>query len=365
MGCSYPLVDTVRCIDCGLCALTCPFVRPADPLQPKACYAAIHKDDGQRMASSSGGVFVALARQTITRGGVVFGAVFTEDWRVRHTHAETMECVLPMMGSKYVQSDTNHTFLQAKCFLEAGREVLFTGTPCQIAGLKHYLKKDYPTLLAVEVICHGVPAPAVWKSYIQETLLRLNKNNPTPDSCKKNIITGIAFRNKSRGWKNYRIEFRTTTFSQIEVASTNQYMRTFLRDWNLRPSCYACKAKSGASQADMTIGDFWGIDKTDIIFDDDKGVSCVVCRSQKGQDAIKNLEQLTLISVDYPVIYKGNPNLEKSVTQTISARRFRRLFPHHGFYRTVDKLEHLSIVCRGAGFLLRSLKAFKKVLCNA
>lgn len=356
MGCLYPHVETSHCIDCGLCVRTCPFVAPAISLLPKKCYAAVHKDDGQRMRSSSGGVFIALASNIIAHGGVVFGAVFTEDWSVIHTYAEVLDDVFPMMGSKYVQSDTNETFRQAKFFLENGREVMFTGTPCQIAGLKNYLKKDYPGLLAVEIICHGVPAPAVWKSYLTEILHERGHHGKS--------ITNVSFRSKRSGWKKFSFELSDASGTLSEIMLNNQYMKAFLQNLILRPSCYACKVKSGISQADLTIGDFWGIDKTDIVHDDDKGVSCVMCRTQKGQDAIIELEQLMFTSVDYSVIYQGNTSLEKSAHWTIQARYFHKIFPRYGFFCTMDKLEHPSIFYRVVGFLFRVLKSAYKI-CHA
>ena len=353
LGFSYPVVKTSQCIECGLCRHTCPFIKPSTPLLPQACYAAIHKDERQRLRSSSGGVFIALARNIIDRGGVVFGAVFTEDWSVIHTYAEVLDDVFPMMGSKYVQSDTNETFRQAKFFLENGREVMFTGTPCQIAGLKNYLKKDYPGLLAVEIICHGVPAPAVWKSYLTEILHERGHHGKS--------ITNVSFRSKRSGWKKYSFELSDASGTLSEIMLNNQYMKAFLQNLILRPSCYACKVKSGISQADLTIGDFWGIDKTGIVNDDDKGTSCVICRSEKGLWAIENHEQLVLKPADYHVIYQGNPCIEKSVPLTFSALQFRNIFPRRGFFRTMNKFEHPSVFYRGVDFLFRVLKSAHKL----
>lgn len=351
LGLLYPHVDTSICIDCGRCVRACPFIHPSTPLSPQACYAAVNKDDAQRLASSSGGVFVALARQTISRGGVVFGAVFAKDWNVVHTYAETIENILPMMGSKYVQSDTRNTFGQAKRFLEDGREVFYTGTPCQIAGLKHFLGKDYPKLIAVEVICHGAPAPGVWQSYLKELLarpqgVRTGKNTVSLFLNDMPEISGISFRNKKIGWKKFGFTLRlldseggeensvspSLNAKEIfQVFTENRYMAAFLRNWTLRPSCYACKAKGGVSQADMTIGDFWGVEKVNIVVDDDKGVSCVVCRTQKGVDAIKSAENLVLTSVDYDMILQSNRSLEKSVKYNIFAKSFQYIFPRKSF----------------------------------
>lgn len=356
MGFTYPYVDENKCVDCGLCVHTCPFINPSAPYLPEECYAAVNNDDEQRLASSSGGVFVELARQTISHNGVVFGAVFTENWDVVHAYTETMEGVLPMMGSKYVQSNTSDTFSKAKYFLEEGKAVLYTGTPCQIAGLKHYLGKEYSRLLTVEVTCHGVPAPGVWQSYLKELLVQ--RNGSYGEMSYAAMIKKISFRSKKRGWKifGFNLHFLDANSAQKALDSScknfyepypdNCYMSAFLRNWSIRPSCCACKAKAGKSKADITIGDFWGIESTNIVEDDDKGISCVICRTKKGVDAINSLENLTLTAVDYSVILQRNYIVEKSVSSSYSARCFSKLFPQKGFFKTMERVENPSILIR-------------------
>ena len=361
-GCVYPHVIALNCIGCGLCSRICPFIHPSVARRPVKSYAAVNQDEKQRLASSSGGVFIELAHRIIKRGGVVFGAVFARDWSVRHTYAETMEGVLPMMGSKYLQSDTRYTFEQARRFLEDGRDVLYTGTPCQIAGLKHYLGKNYSNLLAVEVICHGTPAPGVWNVYLEE--IQAHPEVCAPEKIRFSMslkespmITYISFRDKRQGWKKFGFALFNDKDSFYEPFTENRYMAAFLQNWSLRPSCYACRAKRGASQADMTIGDFWGIDKAGVFLDDDKGISCVVCRTEKGVEVIKELQNLSLSLVGYDVIRQGNPSLEESVPFTLSAAYFQWLFPRKGFFKTMNIIEHPSFFCRGAGFLWRQLKS--------
>lgn len=356
MGAMYPHVDTKKCVECGLCVHVCPFEDLSEPSLPIECYAAINKNEEERLASSSGGVFIELARRTIDRGGVVFGAVFAKDWSVVHSYAETMDDVVPMMGSKYVQSNTNGIFSHAKRFLEDGREVLFTGTPCQIAGLKHYLRKDYPNLLTVEVICHGAPMPGVWKAYLEETLarpkgVRDGKNTVSVHLNEPPVITGISFRDKRLGWKKFGFVLRlasgiggeknsvssfvSTSNSLYENPRENKYMIAFLKNYSLRPSCYACKAKGGNSRADLTIGDFWSIERAGIMEDDDKGISCVICRTKKGIRSIKETI-LELVESNYEIIFDGNSVLEKSVRYTNSARRFQNSFLLHGLSGTLS-----------------------------
>lgn len=169
-GFLYPQVDEETCIKCGLCEKVCPILNQADKLPVQEVLAVKNPDEEERMNSSSGGVFLPLAREVINQGGVVFGAVYDENWEVHHVYAEKIEDVYPMMGSKYLQSKIGNSFKDIERFLKQGREVLFVGSPCQIAGLRTYLRnKQYQNLLAVDFLCHGVPSPGVWRRYLAET----------------------------------------------------------------------------------------------------------------------------------------------------------------------------------------------------
>lgn len=166
-GFLFPVVDESRCVQCGLCGRICPVNAQRNAMQlemPKA-YAAVSKNHTQRKESSSGGVFSLLAEYVLGQGGVVFGAAFDEGFHLRHIVVETTEGLAQLRGSKYVQSEIGDAYLQAKAYLKAGKLVLFTGTPCQIGGLKAYLQKDYENLITQDIICHGVPSPEVWEKY--------------------------------------------------------------------------------------------------------------------------------------------------------------------------------------------------------
>ena len=174
-GFLYPVVDEGRCTDCGLCERVCPGLQPGEPREPLKVYAAKNPDEKVRIQSSSGGIFSLLAEQVIRAGGVVFGARFDGRWEVVHDYTEAMEGLEAFRGSKYVQSRTGETYRLAETFLRAGRKVLFCGTPCQIAGLKLFLRKEYENLLTVDFICHGVPSPGIWRKYLQEIAARRKK----------------------------------------------------------------------------------------------------------------------------------------------------------------------------------------------
>lgn len=215
-GFLYPIVDQEVCIDCGLCEKVCPVLNQGEERKPLQVYAANNTNEEIRMQSSSGGVFTLLAETIIQEGGVVFGARFNDDWEVIHDYTETQEGLATFRGSKYVQSRIGDSYCQAEQFLKKGRKVLFSGTPCQIAGLNLFLRKEYNNLLTVDFICHGVPSPGVWKSYLEELIaLQGNRKNSVLSHSKPIIlnsirdISRIEFRNKRLGWKKYSFALRT------------------------------------------------------------------------------------------------------------------------------------------------------------
>lgn len=169
-GFLYPKVDLETCIDCGLCEKVCPVLNKDEKREPLAVYAANNKDEEIRKSSSSGGIFTLLAENIISRGGVVFGARFNEKWEVVHDFVEKTEDLTLFRGSKYVQSKIGDTYYKASLFLKEGRQVLFSGTPCQIAGLRKYLRKDYDNLLTIDFICHGAPSPGVFRTFLRDEL---------------------------------------------------------------------------------------------------------------------------------------------------------------------------------------------------
>lgn len=304
-GFLYPHVNTNDCINCGLCEKVCPWLNRQNKLQPLEVLAVKNRNEEERMASSSGGVFIALAKKVIADGGVVFGAVFDEKWEVKHTYAEKIEDVKPMMGSKYLQSRIENSYKDAEKFLKDGRLVLFTGSPCQITGLHNYLRTDYSNLLSIDFLCHGVPSPGVWRKYLNEAF---DRSEISPTSEKKAAsysptsltykIKNIEFRNKTfRGWKNFSLVINGTlsetggnSLLLSESFHQNPYMRGFLSDVYLRPSCYKCKCKNGISHSDITIGDFWGAPKTMPDFDDDKGIGLVLVNTNKGKVIFDSLD---------------------------------------------------------------------------
>lgn len=272
-GFLYPKVDDDKCIECGLCEKVCPAISPLkmENSESKA-FAAINNNETIRMESSSGGVFTAIAEKIIKTGGKVFGAKFSEDFKsVIHSWTDDLYGLKDFRGSKYLQSNVNNSFKECERFLKAGEKVLFSGTPCQIQGLKKYLRKDYDNLLTVDFICHGVPSPLLWKKYVE-----YHENTAVSKVVK------TAFRRKNCGWKQFSLWFAFANHSEYsKTLDKDPYLQMFLKDVCLRQSCYNCPAKGIYRVSDVTIADFWGIQSEHPDFDDDKGTSFVIVHNPK------------------------------------------------------------------------------------
>lgn len=268
-GFLYPQVDGAACVSCGLCLRVCPtqYALSAAPI-PSRCYA-LQAADAARMGASSGGVFPVLARHILDRGGYVAGAVFDEGFAVRHIVSRDPERVRAMQTSKYVQSDTSGVYSQIRDLLREGKTVLFTGCACQAAGLRAFLQKPYENLYTMDVVCHGVPSPQVYQSYLQEM------------ERQEGPLAEVNFRRKEAfGWK-------TGLYLRFASGRTYQnagdlYLAAFLSDWILRESCYRCAFKNGR-YSDLTAADFWGIQYVDPQFEDGKGTSYLTVNTEKGR----------------------------------------------------------------------------------
>lgn len=278
-GFLYPVIDGEKCIHCGKCERVCPVSnRFEDDNQKPETYALINRDEDVRIKSSSGGAFYLLARDVISRGGAVFGAGFDEELSVRHICVKNLSELGNLMGSKYVQSTIGNSYCEAKALLENGIEVLFSGTPCQIAGLRAYLQKDYESLLTVDIICHGVPSPSVFEKYKEE--LRLGR-----------AIKRISFRDKTYGWGKYSVAVDFENGETLcEPASENSYMRGYLTHLYMRPSCHRCAFRNMHRQSDITLADFWGVDEKCPEMSDGKGTSLLLIHSERGRLALNGVK---------------------------------------------------------------------------
>lgn len=338
-GFMYPQVDSSKCVNCGVCEEVCPVIQVSEPRNPIKFYASKNCVDSVRMASSSGGVFTLLAESVISQGGVVFGARFDDNWEVIHSYTETIDGIADFRTSKYVQSRIGNSFSKARFFLKQGRMVLFSGTSCHIAALKLFLHREYDNLLTVDVICHGVPSPKVWRMYLEAIKGNaLQGENSVSSPLTRHIseeeghsedtkIMAISFRDKRLGWKKFSFALtlakasadgKKNTVSLSYMHKDNPYMKSFLCNINLRPSCFNCPSKGGRSGSDITLGDYWGIDSQMPNFDDDKGVGLVIINTTKGQDlyhqlTVENCEVSSDALVSNPSFYKSvNPNCKRS-----------------------------------------------------
>lgn len=278
-GFLYPIVNETDCIDCGLCEKVCHELHPYDERKPINVYAAFNKDEQVRMNSSSGGIFYLLAEKIIEEGGVVFGARFDNEWQVIIDFAETIDGIKLFMGSKYVQARTATSYIDAEAFLKQGRKVLYTGTPCQIAGLHHFLRKDYFNLITCDCVCHGAPSPKIWMRYLKEISLITGGR-----------IDNVNFRNKDNSWSKFNTSIQTNQngFKVVlkQYHRDNAYMKAFYMNIILRPSCYFCMAKNGRSKSDITIADYWGIQHSHPEMFDNKGTSLIFINTDRGINAL-------------------------------------------------------------------------------
>ena len=324
-GFIYPVVDEALCIDCGRCKKVCVFTEKSvgangEPL----VYAAATKNKEVLSESSSGGIFTELAEAVLDKGGAVFGAAWAEDFSLHHILADNKDTLKKLKGSKYVQSSTDDTFKQAEELLKSGKYVCYSGTPCQIAGLKAFLGKDYDRLLTVDLICHGVPS------------VKMLKDDLAYISAKKKItVKDVKFRDKSYGWGVTGSIGDGKAKIKYDSLSSPYYFY-FLNGEVYRDSCYNCRFPEEARQGDITLGDYWGISgelaKKMNGADLDKGISCVLINSEKGKKWFEAIENNLLISVsDRKSVEKRNKQLTIPSKPTAEHDTLLRMYREKGY----------------------------------
>ncbi len=341
-GFLYPTVDTSMCTGCNKCVYSCPVTKVTDNLnENQTGYWVMNADEQIRDESSSGGFFTLLAEKTINEGGVVFGAVMSEDCRtVNHIVVDNTEELYRLRGSKYIQSNIGATYNEAAKYLNAEIPVLFSGTPCQIEGLLDFLGKDYENLFCVDFICHGVPSSLVWCYYVDYIE---DFTGAVPES--------VAFRDKRSGWKNYSLTFRFSDNPDYSHKFNDDlFLKAFLSDICLRPSCYSCRFKKLHRRSDVTMGDLWGIEMLLPEIDNDKGVSFVITHNAKAQRALESLAgkmKYGKIDINSALKYNsamlksaGAPKGRKSFFDNLDRMKFPDLVKKYArpdFYRIVRR----------------------------
>lgn len=370
-GFLYPETDTKLCVECRLCEKVCPVLdSPARagvsaPLEKNfpeepTVFAAQCASDELRLASASGGAFTMLAERVIRNGGVVFGARWNADFsEAVHDWTETLDGLSALRGSKYLQSRIGAAFRKACEFLRAGREVMFTGTPCQISGLKRALRGDFPNLLAVDIACHSAPSPKVWRSFFGD-LREREKIMGTPTNV---LFRKKVFDEKRRSWNCAMLAVETSAGTAFcEPLYSTPFGKGFNRGLFSRPSCSECPAKNRTSGSDVTLGDFWGVEKYYPDLKSSEGLSVVICNTSRGLtafDAVKSGFRI-LREATYAQALPANGGLKCELNTHSKREKFFDAFnaagtPHEAA-SVIRKFTKTPFPQRVRGFVFRSLR---------
>lgn len=339
-GFFYPVIDKSVCVECGLCEKVCPFDNPRyEHTEPQA-YATYVKDENQRMQSTSGGIFYAIAKWIVEQGGIVYGAAFDECFKLRHIDVDTVEGLQQLRGSKYLQSDLQQTFSEIRQYLKGGRWVYFVGVGCQVAGLKSFLRKEYDTLVTSDLVCHGTPSQQMFDWHLD--YLRQKE---------KGEIISYSFRD-CRGWGvcetyEYVSQTRGKGICRLYSYELSPYLYSFMYAFNYRYSCYNCKFAKVPRQGDITLADYWGVRTFFPRMDTSKGVSLVLVNSEKGREVWEHVKD-TLIyylsCVEDAAVENGN--LLHTTTMPEIRRRCYALIRERGYRSVAEKEFRPSHYCR-------------------
>lgn len=356
-GFLYPQIEISKCIDCGACDRSCQTITPIKTSTTPQVYACFNNNKKILEESSSGGIFSLLAQWILSKNGVVFGAAFDENMAVKHIAVQSVEELGRLRGSKYLQSNILPSYAEVKDCLEKGRYVLFTGTPCQIDGLLHTLTRKYEHLYLQDIICHGVPSPKVWKEYIE-----FRKSTKGMMELKKDGEP--SFRDKKNGWLDFSMRFLFEDGSEYNVGHQHDlYMKIFLQNISLRPSCYQCHSKSIHRNSDITLADFWGIQNVKPDMYNEMGTSLVMVNSEKGQELFNQVSpQMAFCKVDMDQALYYNPSVHTSV-ELSHPRQRKVLFKKLGmkrFDQLVDEATRVTIFDRINFHIRRFVKFVKR-----
>lgn len=352
----YPEVDYAKCIKCQKCIKVCPAVnKPSteNTLKNAQVVAAYSKNEEIRINSTSGGMFSEIAKYILNNKGKVFGARYNENHLVEHCKIEDISQIQILRQSKYLQSDILKTFKEAKEELNIGNIVLFAGTPCHIAALKNFLGKDYENLLTIDFLCRGVISPDVYKQYLKS----LEKKY-------KSKIKKVIFKNKTFGWHRFSTKVIFENGEEyIKDRYTDSYMRGYLEgNLYLRPSCYECQYKTLPRYSDITLGDFWGIEKIKKHLDQDKGTSIFMINTNKGKEVFEKIkENLIFEEMKLEDIYLGNIALtEKTAYPDLNKKEeFFKNYLKEDFENLVEKLLKKNLAEKTKSVLIKVLKKLK------
>ena len=315
--------------------------------QPKV-YAVKHKDEMTRAASRSGGIFTALSDQVLSNGGVVYGCVLTEEFDAVHIRTDNAEDRNRMRGSKYIQSKLGDTFKSVKTDLDAKKSVLFSGTSCQVAGLKKYIGKEYDNLFCVDIVCHGVPSKKIWEAYLRWQEQKMHSK-----------VASVDFRNKKDfGWHDH---VETLCFENGKSTSSRVFKELFYGHTVLRPSCYECPYKSVMHPGDITIADYWGIEKAAPEFDDNKGVSLVLVNNEAGEKIFEKVKK-RLIWKQTKLEDSMQPPLKAPFPKPDNREQFWSDFKNKSFEYVAKKYGGIGLKNDAKSFLRKIKRKIKKLV---
>lgn len=315
-GFFYPQIDRAKCIGCGKCDKACPIISKSYSVyrfEKPEVIAAWNRDDKIRIKSSSGGIFTALARNVFSKEGIVVGASFDKALELIHKCTQDENELEGLRGAKYIQSRIGNCYKKVETELKQGKIVMFSGTPCQVKGLYNYLGEDYENLMTCDLICHGVPSKKVFSKVIEHYENMYNSR-----------VNMINFRFKKDSWKRYNVKIIFEDKKEILKRFYDEYfMKGFIQDLYLRPSCHKCKSTGIPRCGDLTLGDFWGIEKIKPDIDYDKGISLVLVNSNKGKSVLSEcLGQIEFFKSDLESAIKGNPCIVKSFEPSKKREQF-------------------------------------------
>ena len=349
----YPTVNLDLCTDCGLCEKVCPLLHEEripkdenlDALEVKAIY---NKDEEIRQRSTSGGVFSLLAEYVISKGGIVCAARFDEYFHIYHSFFDSIAQIDPYRGSKYAQSDLTDTFSQIKSYLKQ-RPVLFIGTPCQVAGLKSYLIKDYENLYTCDFICMSISSGKMWDEYI--TVYQ-----------KKHQVKRIFFKDKRIGWHktDWRMLIEDDRGEQLMSGAYNPYFSSYLDHLSARPSCFSCPFRHCRHVSDTTIADCWGIETVHPDFDDNKGCTTLILQSEKGKNIFESIKgRANYIDYNIQYVRQYNRHIENQAYKPEGYEQFQLDYKQHGFIYASKRAMKKS---RGNGFVRIIKRQIKRLV---
>ena len=315
-----------------MCKTVCPIQNKFEPVKfEQKAYALKHTNEKERKTSSSGGAFIEIAKLTVNNGGSVYGAAFDENFKVKHIRATTIQELERLKTSKYLQSNVNSVFKSVKQDLEAGKAVLFSGTSCQVEGLRKYLKKPYSNLLCIDIVCHGVPSPKVFEDYIAY----LEKKY-------KSKVVSVNFRGKAI--KN-RVQDMLIHFENGKIYSSiaplDSYYSFFFKNFDLRECCYSCKFSCPDRTGDISLADFWGLEKKYPQFQDFKGVSLTLVNTEKGKETFEKIKNFyNYIETPLELAMSQAP-LKKPFDKPSKSDLFWQIYLSKGYSACVKKLHSM------------------------